>query len=106
MRKAIASWSAIDRALTFSSSKPFGPFSAVAQLPSAGIAMLARVAVIRSSPTTRVEIGTAPSVKRKRVSAGWQANCNICRYKLAAEGVGLFYQCNNPSPLDGFFPGQ
>ena len=77
MRKAIASWSAIDRALTFSSSKPFVPFSAVAPLPSAGIAMLARVAVIRPSPTTRVEIGTAPSVKRKRVSAGWQhANAN------------------------------
>jgi hypothetical protein len=47
VRKAIAFWSAIDQALTFSNSKPFVPFSAVAPLLSAAIVMLARVAVIR-----------------------------------------------------------
>jgi len=50
----ILRWSGIDRALTFSSSKPFVPFNVAALPPSAGIAMLARAAVIRPSPTTRV----------------------------------------------------
>ena len=62
----------------FQQLKAFMPFSAAAPLPSAGIAIPARVAVIRPSPTTRAETGTAPSVKRKRVSVGWQhasANC-------------------------------
>src|SRR5438477_9153729 len=56
----------------FQQLKPFGPFSAAAPLPSAGIATLARVADIRPSPTTRVAIGTAPSVRRKPASAGWR----------------------------------
>lgn len=56
----------------FSSSKPFVPFNAAAPRPWAGIAMLARAAVIRPSPTTRVAIGTVLSVRRKRVSAGWR----------------------------------
>jgi hypothetical protein len=42
VRKAIAFWSGIDRALTFSSSKLFGRSCAVAPLPSAGIATAAR----------------------------------------------------------------
>src|SRR5207302_4447639 len=71
-RMVIASWIGIGRALAFNSSKPFGPFSAAAPLPSAGIATLARVADIRPSPTTRVAIGTAPSVRRKPASAGWR----------------------------------
>jgi hypothetical protein len=58
--------------LTFSNSKPFGPFCAVAPLRWAVIAMPARAAVIRLSRTTRAEIGTAPSVRRKSASAGWR----------------------------------
>src|ERR1700756_3562229 len=60
--RAIASWIGIDRALIISSSKPFVPFNAAALPPSAGIAMLALVAGIRPSPTTRVAIATAQSV--------------------------------------------
>jgi hypothetical protein len=70
MRKAIAFWSGIDQALAFSSSKLFGPFYVAARQRWAAIAMPAYIAVIRPSLTTRVEMGTAPSVKRKRVSAG------------------------------------
>jgi hypothetical protein len=59
---------AIDPALAFSSSKRFGPFCAAA--PQRCIAMPARAAVIRPSPTTRAEIGTAPSARRSGASAG------------------------------------
>jgi len=69
-RQAIASWIGIDRASAFNSSKPFGPFSAAAPLPWAAIAILAYVAATRPSRTTRAEIGTAPSVRRKPASAG------------------------------------
>ena len=66
------SWIGIDRALIISSSKPFVPFNAAALPPSAGIAMLAPVAGIRPSPTTRVAIATVPSVRHKRANAGWR----------------------------------
>ena len=62
----------------FSSSKPFVPFNAAAPRPWAGIAMLARVVVIRPSPTTRVAIGTATSARHRRVSVCWQhGNANF-----------------------------
>ena len=77
MRKAIAFWSGIARALVFSSSKLFGPFCVAVRQRWAAIAMPAYAVAIRPSPTTRVEIGTAPSVKRRPASAGWRhANAN------------------------------
>ena len=76
-RRVIASWIAIDRALTFSSSKRFVPFCAAAPLRWAVIAMPARAAVIRLSRTTRAETGTAPSARHKHANAGWRpANAN------------------------------
>src|SRR5438270_629188 len=76
-RTAIASWIGIDPALAFSSSKRFGPFCAAAPQRWAVIAMPAPTAVIRPSPTTRAEIGTAPSARHKHASAGWRlANAN------------------------------
>src|SRR6476660_9698731 len=76
-RTAIVFWIGIDRALASSNSKPFVPFSAAVPLSSAAIAMLAYIAGIRPSPTTRAETGTAPSVRHKPASAGLrQGNAN------------------------------
>ena len=64
--------------LQFCKSKPFVPFNAAALPPWAGIVMLARVAVIRPSPATRVAIATAPSVRHKRANAGWRLGNGNC----------------------------
>ncbi|CAH2808330.1 MAG: hypothetical protein CPDRYMAC_6709 [uncultured Paraburkholderia sp.] len=42
----------------------------------------------------------------RHASAGWQADRNPGRYQSTAPGGGLFYCCNNPSPLSGFFPSR
>src|SRR5271166_6074685 len=55
---------------------------AAAPPPWVAIAISARAAVIRPSPTTRVAIATAPSVRRKLVSAGSQHGNTISSTQL------------------------